>query len=304
MHLGELAPRTGFSVPSIRRYEDSRLPPADRTVDGYREFDDDAPQSIPRIKQLLRYGVNVVRWRRACDERRARMSSATICSTRSRRNCGRWTRRSSSSACRGAASSGASDGFACCATGMCVSRRTGRPTEEERVMDFKDTLAIVTSGGTAIDRAVALRFAADGANVLVTGRRAKAPKEDRGSRRPDGVARRGRALSRRSSTYDLKAEPAIAHYAASTVALEHLTHCWALKLEPKGVRVNAVAPGPTETPALSRFGHAGAPRRAGYPSPGGARRKRCVSRSCLQSARQRARLASPAHPLPAVPKSR
>jgi NAD(P)-dependent dehydrogenase (short-subunit alcohol dehydrogenase family) len=33
--------------------------------------------------------------------------------------------------------------------------------------------------------------------------------------------------------------------------LEHLTRCWALELAPHGVRVNAIAAGPTETSALT-----------------------------------------------------
>lgn len=57
-----------------------------------------------------------------------------------------------------------------------------------------------------------------------------------------------------SSTYGHKAAPLISHYAASKAALEHLTRCWALELAARGIRVNAVAPGPTETPALSNFG--------------------------------------------------
>lgn len=57
-----------------------------------------------------------------------------------------------------------------------------------------------------------------------------------------------------SSTFGHKASPMISHYAASKAALEHLTRCWALELAPFGVRVNAVAPGPTETDILERSG--------------------------------------------------
>lgn len=57
-----------------------------------------------------------------------------------------------------------------------------------------------------------------------------------------------------SSTHALKAAANVGHYAASKAALEQLTRCWALELAPHGVRVNAVAPGPTETPILSRSG--------------------------------------------------
>jgi NAD(P)-dependent dehydrogenase (short-subunit alcohol dehydrogenase family) len=54
-----------------------------------------------------------------------------------------------------------------------------------------------------------------------------------------------------SSTYGHKPAIGLSHYAASKAALEHLTRCWALELAPHGVRVNAVAPGPTESGALT-----------------------------------------------------
>jgi NAD(P)-dependent dehydrogenase (short-subunit alcohol dehydrogenase family) len=54
-----------------------------------------------------------------------------------------------------------------------------------------------------------------------------------------------------SSTFGHKAAAGISHYAASKAALEHLTRCWALELAPHGVRVNAVAAGPTESGALT-----------------------------------------------------
>lgn len=57
-----------------------------------------------------------------------------------------------------------------------------------------------------------------------------------------------------SSTFGHKAAQLISHYAASKAALEHLTRCWALELAPHRVRVNAVAPGPTETEILSTSG--------------------------------------------------
>src|SRR5262245_37988791 len=57
-----------------------------------------------------------------------------------------------------------------------------------------------------------------------------------------------------SSTFGHKAAPMISHYAASKAAQEHLTRCWALELAPYRIRVNAVAPGPTETGILERSG--------------------------------------------------
>lgn len=57
-----------------------------------------------------------------------------------------------------------------------------------------------------------------------------------------------------SSTFGHKAAASISHYAASKAAVEQLTRCWALELAPYRVRVNAVAPGPTETGILERSG--------------------------------------------------
>lgn len=54
-----------------------------------------------------------------------------------------------------------------------------------------------------------------------------------------------------SSTFGQKPGAGLSHYAASKAALEHLTRCWALELAPLGVRVNAVAAGPTESGALT-----------------------------------------------------
>jgi len=54
-----------------------------------------------------------------------------------------------------------------------------------------------------------------------------------------------------SSTFGHKPAAGLSHYAASKAALEHLTRCWALELASLGVRVNAVAAGPTKTNALT-----------------------------------------------------
>lgn len=61
----------------------------------------------------------------------------------------------------------------------------------------------------------------------------------------------GGAIINISSTYGHKPLANLSHYAASKAALEHLTRSWALELAPHGVRVNAVAAGPTETSALT-----------------------------------------------------
>ncbi len=57
-----------------------------------------------------------------------------------------------------------------------------------------------------------------------------------------------------SSTFGHRPIPGGAHYGASKAALESLTRSWALELAPQRVRVNAVAPGPTESEALLSAG--------------------------------------------------
>jgi len=57
-----------------------------------------------------------------------------------------------------------------------------------------------------------------------------------------------------SSTAGHKASPGAAHYGATKAAIESLTRSWAVELAPHGVRVNAIAPGPTNTPGLDKLG--------------------------------------------------
>lgn len=56
-----------------------------------------------------------------------------------------------------------------------------------------------------------------------------------------------------SSTSAKKPTPNQSIYAATKAAVESLTRSWAVELGPSGVRVNAVAPGPTETPGIARL---------------------------------------------------
>ncbi len=57
-----------------------------------------------------------------------------------------------------------------------------------------------------------------------------------------------------SSTFGHRPLAGAAHYGAAKAALEALTRSWALELAPDGVRVNAVAAGPTESEALAASG--------------------------------------------------
>jgi NAD(P)-dependent dehydrogenase (short-subunit alcohol dehydrogenase family) len=66
-------------------------------------------------------------------------------------------------------------------------------------------------------------------------------------------ARRGAVVNVTSMLAERPSATA-AYYAASKAALEQLSRCWALELGADGIRVNTVAPGPTDTPVLSRAG--------------------------------------------------
>ncbi len=60
------------------------------------------------------------------------------------------------------------------------------------------------------------------------------------------------AIVNLSSVVGRKPSPNASHYAATKAAVESLTRSWALELAPYGVRVNAIAPGPTDTDGFAK----------------------------------------------------
>lgn len=70
---------------------------------------------------------------------------------------------------------------------------------------------------------------------------------------PDLALTRG-AVVNLASMVALKPVVPTSSYAATKAAVAHLTRCWALELGPRGIRVNAVAPGPIDTGIFASAG--------------------------------------------------
>lgn len=71
---------------------------------------------------------------------------------------------------------------------------------------------------------------------------------------PGMVQRGGGAIVNVSTMVASFGNPGMSAYGASKAALELLTKAWAAEYGPYGVRVNAVAPGPTRTPGVADAG--------------------------------------------------
>jgi NAD(P)-dependent dehydrogenase (short-subunit alcohol dehydrogenase family) len=101
-------------------------------------------------------------------------------------------------------------------------------------------VGIVTGGGTGIGRGTALVMARAGASLVIGNRGAKVGEE---------VVR---AIVNTSSIFGLNGYPGWSLYSATKHAVTGMTKSAALDYAQRGIRVNAVGPGPVETPLLAR----------------------------------------------------
>ena len=113
-------------------------------------------------------------------------------------------------------------------------------------------VVLITGALTGIGRAAALAFAREGNRIVVAGRHETAGQELAAELRVMQAQGSG-SIVNISSTYGHEGAAGASVYAASKHAVEGMTKSAALEAARFGVRVNAVAPGPTETGMLNRF---------------------------------------------------
>ena len=68
------------------------------------------------------------------------------------------------------------------------------------------------------------------------------------------LLRQGSSVIATTSVADRKGVPGMAAYAASKAALRSFVRSWAAEFKDRGIRVNAVSPGPIETPIFGKLG--------------------------------------------------
>ncbi len=123
--------------------------------------------------------------------------------------------------------------------------RAARPCGRVHVVLLRDRVALVTGGGSGFGRAIALRFAKEGARVAIGGRR-RAPREGTAAALP-ALRRRHGCIVNIASMGGLKAQRRHLPYSVAKAAVVHLTKCMALDHAPEGVRINCICPAYIET---------------------------------------------------------
>src|SRR5438477_134462 len=112
-------------------------------------------------------------------------------------------------------------------------------------MRLKDRIALVTGAGSGIGRAIALRFAGEGARVVVNDVKREAAED---------VARgAGGAIVNMSSIAALSGLEAVPHYSAAKGGILSFTRAVAREVASRNIRVNAICPGFIDTPMTERM---------------------------------------------------
>src|SRR5207253_2596880 len=129
--------------------------------------------------------------------------------------------------------------------------------------DLHGLKALVTGATSGLGRAIAFQLARDGADVTVHGRDA-----GRGVQTVDELQLQG---GRAHLVAGRLGRTGGAAYGATKAALASFTQAWAAEYSPRGIRVNAVAPGPIYTRPEARelfdsLGAATAMKRAADPA--------------------------------------
>src|SRR3989344_5307791 len=129
----------------------------------------------------------------------------------------------------------------------------------QRRLDGKK--ALITGGNSGIGLATAKLFLAQGAQVAITGRNAEALKQahqDLGGQVLTFKCDAGKVGEIQDCMATLQAQwgglDVLVVYAACKAALRAMVQTLGLELIPRGIRVNAISPGPIATPMWNKFG--------------------------------------------------
>jgi NAD(P)-dependent dehydrogenase (short-subunit alcohol dehydrogenase family) len=127
------------------------------------------------------------------------------------------------------------------------------PAEIHRLAASAGPVDILVNNAAIYEFGALLQATADGFDRHMA-TNARAPMLLVGALAPGMIERGGGAIVNVTTAAVSTPVPGGGVYVASKAALDHMTQVWADELGPSGVRVNAVASGPTRTPGLEAFG--------------------------------------------------